>query len=82
MATSKASQAALCSLEAVLCSTAKEGHIVKIDEIRAKLADRRLDIISDETGIHRSTIARIRDGKTVPTYYVMQKLSAYFEANP
>jgi transcriptional regulator with XRE-family HTH domain len=55
---------------------------VDIDEIRAKLADRRLDIVSEGCGVHRSTIARIRDGKTVPTYYVLQKLAAYFEANP
>ena len=53
-----------------------------IDEIRAKLADRRLDIVSEGTGLHRSTIARIRDGKTVPTYYAMQKIAAYFEVNP
>jgi predicted transcriptional regulator len=52
-----------------------------IDEIRAALADRRLDIVSEGSGVHRSTIARIRDGKTVPTFYVVQKLVAYFKAN-
>ena len=53
-----------------------------IDEIRAKLADRRLDIVSEGANVHRSTIARLRDGKTVPTYYVLKKLAAYFRANP
>lgn len=53
---------------------------MNIDEIRSKLADRRLDIVSEGTGLHRSTIARIRDGKTVPTYYVLRKIIAYLEA--
>jgi predicted transcriptional regulator len=57
------------------------GKGMDIDEIRATLADRRLDIVSEGSGVHRSTIARIRDGKTVPTFYVVQKLVAYFEAN-
>lgn len=56
--------------------------MIELDNIKHKLADRRLDVVSDATGIHRSTIARVRDGKTVPTYYVMQKLAAYFEVNP
>ena len=51
-----------------------------IDEIKAKLATRRLDVTAEATGIHRSTIARIRDGKTVPTYYVLRKIIAYLEA--
>jgi transcriptional regulator with XRE-family HTH domain len=60
----------------------QKGKSMDIDEIRAKLADRRLDIVSEGTGLHRSTIARIRDGKTVPTYYALQKIAAYFEVNP
>lgn len=52
-----------------------------IDEIKRKLEDRRLDVVSEKTGIHRSTIARIRDGKSVPTYHVMRKLAEYLEAN-
>tara|TARA_R110002126_G_scaffold3509_3_gene20103 strand:+ start:1611 stop:1778 length:168 start_codon:yes stop_codon:yes gene_type:complete len=54
---------------------------VDIDEIRAKLADRRVHIVAEITGVHRSTIARIRDGKTVPTYYVLRKIIAYLEVN-
>jgi len=64
-----------------LCSNSKKEKIVDIDEIKRKLEDRRLDVVSEKTGIHRSTIARIRDGKSVPTYHVMRKLAEYLEAN-
>jgi DNA-directed RNA polymerase specialized sigma54-like protein len=64
-----------------LYNASLKGQKMDIDEIRAALADRRLDIVSEGSGVHRSTIARIRDGKTVPTFYVVQKLVAYFEAN-
>jgi len=56
--------------------------MIDLDNIKRKLADRRLDIVSTATGIHRSTLARIRDGKNAPTYYILEKLSAYFEVNP
>lgn len=53
-----------------------------IDEIRRKLKDRRLDVVSERTGIHRSTIARVRDNTTEPTHYIVQKLATYLEENP
>ena len=53
-----------------------------LDNIKRKLHDRRLDIVAEATGLHRSTIARIRDGEQKnPTYYVLEKLSAYLEEN-
>lgn len=49
-----------------------------LDELKAALADRRLDIVSEATGLHRSTIARVRDGlQPNPTYYVIRKLTEY-----
>lgn len=52
------------------------------DEIQRLLADRRLDVVSDATGVHRSTIAKIRDGKQEnPTVTVLQRLSDYLEGN-
>ena len=55
--------------------------MLTLDEIKIRLADRRLDVVSDATGLHRSTIARVRDGDQAnPTYQVMRKLSAYLEA--
>lgn len=57
--------------------------MIDLDNIKRKLHDRRLDIVAEATGLHRSTIARIRDGEQKnPTYYVMQNLAAYFEVNP
>lgn len=56
--------------------------MIDLDNIKRKLHDRRLDIVAEATGLHRSTIARIRDGEQKnPTYYVLEKLSAYLEEN-
>jgi transcriptional regulator with XRE-family HTH domain len=51
-----------------------------LDELKRLLTDRRITQISEVTGIHRNTLARIRDGRQPnPTYYVMAKLDAYFD---
>jgi hypothetical protein len=55
--------------------------MLDLDQIKAKLADRRLNVIADATGLHVNTIANIRDAKIEnPTYYVLRKLSDYLEA--
>lgn len=52
-----------------------------LDEIRAILTDRRLTALSEATGIHRNTLARIRDGlQPNPTYYVLTRINAYLDA--
>jgi len=52
--------------------------MLTIDKIRAMLADRRLDIVSEATGVHRNTLARIRSGENEnPHYDTIVKLSAY-----
>lgn len=49
-----------------------------LDEIRAALQDRRLNKVSEATGLHRATIARIRDGRMVnPDYDTVAKLATY-----
>jgi transcriptional regulator with XRE-family HTH domain len=54
--------------------------MLNLDQIKAKLSDRRLDAIAAATGLHRNTIANIKSGKIEnPTYYVLIKLSDYFE---
>jgi transcriptional regulator with XRE-family HTH domain len=51
------------------------------DIIRKKLADRRLSLVAEATGLHVNTIANVRDAKIEnPTYYVLRKLSDYLEA--
>jgi N-acetylmuramic acid 6-phosphate (MurNAc-6-P) etherase len=55
--------------------------MLDLETIRAKLADRRLSVISEATGLHRNTIARVKDGtQPNPTYYVLSRLSDYLEA--
>ena len=49
--------------------------------IRAALADRRLSIIAEKTGLHVNTIAAIRDGKnTNPTLATLETLASYLRA--
>ena len=55
--------------------------MLTLDKIKHLLADRRLDIVSKATGIHRNTLSGIRDGRMKnPTYDTLRKLSEYFDA--
>jgi transcriptional regulator with XRE-family HTH domain len=50
----------------------------ELDWIRSALADRRVSIVSERTGLHPNTIARIRDGKNEnPTLETLNKLATY-----
>lgn len=52
--------------------------MLTLDEIRAGLADRRVEAVAAATGINRNTIAQIRDGKVAdPRYSTLVALSAY-----
>ena len=57
-----------------------KGHnMLTLDKIKHLLEDRRLDVVSRATGIHRNTLSGIRDGRaTNPTYDTIRKLSEYF----
>jgi len=49
-----------------------------LDWIKSALADRRVSIVSEKTGLHPNTIARIRDGKNEnPTLETLNKLAVY-----
>lgn len=53
--------------------------MLTLNDIVLKLQDRRLDKVADATGIHRNTIANIRDRKNAnPGYQIMCKLDSYF----
>ncbi len=39
------------------------------EEIRSALKDRRLDMVSNATGLHVNTIRKIRDGKSTNSRY-------------
>jgi predicted transcriptional regulator len=54
--------------------------VLNLEEIVLRLKDRRLDAISNSTGLSKVTIINIREGRnTDPKYSTMQKLSNYFE---
>lgn len=56
-----------------------EHDVLTLNDIKRLLADRRLDIVSNATGVHRNTLAAIRDGKNDnPTFKTLQSLSDYF----
>lgn len=51
-----------------------------IIKMRRMLADRRLDVVSEATGVHVNTIARIRDGKTDnPSHKSFEAIRKYLE---
>jgi len=55
--------------------------MLTLEQIRTALADRRLNVVAKATGIHVTTIARIRDGATSdPKSSVLVALSTYLEA--
>lgn len=56
--------------------------MLSIEEVRKRLADRRLDIVAEATGLSSGTIARIRDGRGDPTVKTLETLSRYLEAKP
>lgn len=50
------------------------------EQVSKALADRRLQRVSEATGIHYNTLKKIRDGESKkPTHDVMSKLIAYLE---
>ena len=52
--------------------------MMTLEDMRAALGDRRIDIVASATGIHRATISRIRnDAKANPSYRVAKTLSDY-----
>jgi hypothetical protein len=57
--------------------------MLTLEEIKGKLADRRLDAVALATGLHVNSIARIRDGRNRnPKHSTLAALSAYFEGRP
>jgi DNA-binding Xre family transcriptional regulator len=56
--------------------------MLKIDEIRERLRDRRLTVVADETGLAYDTVRRVAAGKfTNISYETVARLSDYLEKN-
>lgn len=55
--------------------------MLTLDQLRTALDDRNLEKVSARTGIHRNTLAAIRNGTNAnPTYATMKALSDYLTA--
>lgn len=55
--------------------------MLTLEQLRAALDDRNVEKVSARTGIHRNTIAAIRNGTNAnPTYATMKALSDYLTA--
>ena len=52
----------------------------RVDELREWLHDKRLDVISERSGLSRQTLYMIRIGKTVPTMATYDKLEPLMRA--
>lgn len=54
--------------------------MLTLDEIRKLLADRRISVVAEATGLHRNTVAAIRDANGgTPSYKTVKALSDYLE---
>ena len=53
--------------------------MLTLQQIRDRLADRRLQVVAQATGINHQTLWRIRDDGGNPTHETLKKLSIYFE---
>ncbi len=52
--------------------------MLTLGQIRELLDDRKLDVVSEKTGLHRNTLAAIRDGRNDnPTLKTIEALSDY-----
>lgn len=54
--------------------------MLSLDEVVSRLADRKLKIVAQETGLHYNTVLRVAGGKKSPenvTYDVVKRLSDY-----
>jgi predicted transcriptional regulator len=57
--------------------------MLNLDQIRAALDDRNLEKVSENTGVHRNTLAAIRTGSNInPTYATVKALSDYLSGAP
>jgi DNA-binding XRE family transcriptional regulator len=52
--------------------------MMTLEEVIGALQDRSIPIVADRVGIHANTLRHIKNGKTVPSYETLKKLSDYF----
>lgn len=58
----------------------RNNKMMKLEEIRCLLKDRRVSMVAKATGLHFNTIREVRDNKEAnPTYKVILKLNEYLD---
>jgi len=55
--------------------------MITLNEIRKRLEDRNLTVISERTGVSYQTLWRITKTNSVPSAATAEKLSNYLESN-
>lgn len=54
--------------------------MMTLEQIQAALSDRRIDKVSEATGVPYNTVRHVRDSPTAnPTWKTMRALSEYFQ---
>jgi transcriptional regulator with XRE-family HTH domain len=52
--------------------------MLDLDQIKERLVCYNIEALSEQTGVHRNTLAAIKKGKNVnPTYKTLKALSSY-----
>jgi transcriptional regulator with XRE-family HTH domain len=51
----------------------------ELEKLRAMLADRNLQVVAREAGVHPNALYRLKEGKTEPKYETVRRLLAYFD---
>lgn len=55
-------------------------NIAALEEIRARLHDRKLTVVAAQTGLHYNTVYRIANGTSKdPAYSVIKRLADYLD---
>lgn len=52
--------------------------MLSLEQVRLLLADRKMGVVAQKSGVARATIWRVRQGKSCDAQ-TLEKLSAYFE---
>jgi DNA-binding phage protein len=51
----------------------------ELEKLRKMLADRNLQVVARDAGVHPNALYRLKKGKTKPKYETVLKLLAYFD---
>lgn len=51
--------------------------MLTLEEIRSRLADRKVRVVADATGVHHQTIYNVLDPNANPTHKTLKALSDY-----